>query len=263
MFQHLACSWDGTTLALYINSGLNNSVAQTIVPAANTAPLYIGQFAANTDRFDGIIDEVRIYNRALTQAEINFDMNTPILDVDNQAPTAPTRLTARTASSSRINLSWAVSRDNVATSHYRVERCQGLGCSNFGYIATATGTSFNDTGLAASTPYRYRVRASDASGNLSAYSNVITGRTSAPDRQPPSAPRRLTATAVNPGQIDLSWLPSTDNVGVTEYQIERCQGLRCSTAAQVATVAVAPTGAAPPQPSPAILTFKPLRPRVV
>ena len=238
VFQHLACSWDGTTLALYINAMLNNSLAQTIVPAANAAPLYIGQFAANTDRFDGVIDEVRIYNRALSQAEINFDMNTPIIDVDNQSPTSPTRLTARAASSSRINLNWAVSWDNVAVSHYRVERCLGLGCSNFGHIATATVTSFNDTGLAASTPFRYRVRASDASGNLSGYSNVITGRTSAPDRQPPSAPRRLTAAAVNTGQIDLSWLPSIDNVGVTEYQIERCQGLRCSTFAQIATVAV-------------------------
>ncbi len=129
VFQHFACSWGGTTLAPYINSGLNNSVAQTIVPAANTAPLYIGKFAPNTDRCDGIIDEVRIYNRALTQAEINFDMNTPILDVDNQAPTAPIRVTARMASSSRINLSWTASRDSVATSHYRLERCQGLGCS--------------------------------------------------------------------------------------------------------------------------------------
>ncbi|MGZ8452580.1 MAG: PQQ-dependent sugar dehydrogenase [Candidatus Binatia bacterium] len=238
-FQHLACSWDGTTLALYIDAILNNSVAQTRAPAANAAPLYIGQFAANTDRFDGVIDEVRIYNRALSQAEINFDMNTPIIDGDNQPPTSPTRLVARTASSSRINLSWAASTDNVAVSHYRVERCQGSGCNNFGHIATtATGTGFNDTGLAASTPFRYRVRASDASGNLSAYSNIFTARTGAPDRRPPSAPRRLIAAAVNAGQIDLGWIPSTDNIGVTEYQIERCLGVSCSTFAQIATVTV-------------------------
>jgi glucose/arabinose dehydrogenase len=239
-FQHLACSWDGTTLALYIDDILNNSVAQTLSPAANASPLYIGQFAANTDRFDGVIDEVRIYNRALSQTEINFDMNTPVIDGDNQAPTSPRRLVARTASSSQINLSWAASTDNVAVSNYRVERCQGLSCSNFGHIATTTGTVFNDTGLAASTPFRYRVRASDRTGNLSAYSNILGARTAAPDRQPPSAPRRLIAAAVGTGQIDLGWMPSTDNIGVAEYQIERCLGvnLTCTTFAQIATVTV-------------------------
>lgn len=235
-FQHLACSWDGTTLALYIDAILNNSVAQTLSPAANASPLYIGQSAANTDRFDGVIDEVRIYNRALSQAEINFDMNTPVIGGDNQAPTSPRRLVARTASSSQINLSWAVSTDNVAVSNYRVERCQGSGCSNFGYIATVTGTVFNDTGLAASTRFRYRVQASDAASNLSAYSKIFTARTAAPDRRSPSAPRRLIAAAVNTGQIDLGWMPATDNVGVAEYQLERCLGVNlCTTFAQIAT----------------------------
>ena len=40
--------------------------------------VYLGQFGGNTHRLDGIVDEVRIYNRALTQAEIQSDMNTPL-----------------------------------------------------------------------------------------------------------------------------------------------------------------------------------------
>jgi chitodextrinase len=39
------------------------------------------------------------------------------------------------------------------------------------------GTTYNDTGLAANTSYSYRVRATDAAGNLSPYSNVMSATT--------------------------------------------------------------------------------------
>ena len=39
-------------------------------------------------------------------------------------------------------------------------------------IATPTGTSYKDTSVSASTTYNYRVRATDAAGNLSPYSNT-------------------------------------------------------------------------------------------
>jgi len=77
-FYHVACVWNGTQLRLYINGVLNASVAQNLTPAVNTSPLYIGQFSGNVDRMRGVIDEVRIYGRALSQAEVSTDMNTPI-----------------------------------------------------------------------------------------------------------------------------------------------------------------------------------------
>jgi hypothetical protein len=49
-----------------------------MIPAGNTAPLYIGQYGGDVDRLDGMVDEVRIYNRALSATEIQQDMNTPI-----------------------------------------------------------------------------------------------------------------------------------------------------------------------------------------
>ena len=47
---------------------------------------------------------------------------------------------------------------------------------------------------------------------------VVVGN---PDVDPPSIPLGLTATAVSSSQINLSWLPSTDNIGVTGYRIYR------------------------------------------
>ena len=70
------------------------------------------------------------------------------------------------SSPTRIDLNWTASTDNVGVSGYRVERCQGAGCTNFAQVGTPTATTYSDTGLAPSTTYRYQVRAVDAAGNL-------------------------------------------------------------------------------------------------
>ena len=98
---------------------------------------------------------------------------------DTTPPTAPSNLTATAASASQINLAWTASTDNVGVTGYLVERCSGAGCTNFAQIGTPTSTSFSDTGLTANTSYSYRVRATDAAGNLSAYSNIASATTSA------------------------------------------------------------------------------------
>jgi hypothetical protein len=78
LFYHVACVWNGTTVQLFVNGVLNVSAAQSLTPAVNTSPLYIGQFGGNADRLGGVVDEVRIYNRALTQAEVQGDLNRPL-----------------------------------------------------------------------------------------------------------------------------------------------------------------------------------------
>ena len=96
---------------------------------------------------------------------------------DTTSPTVPTNLQASVASETQINLSWSASTDNVAVTGYKLERCQGSSCTNFVQVATPTTTSFNDTILVANTTYRYRVRATDAAGNLSNYSSVANAIT--------------------------------------------------------------------------------------
>ncbi len=153
---------------------------------------------------------------------------------DTTPPTAPSGLVATANGSTSINLSWTASTDNVAVTGYRVERCQGAGCSNFAQVATPGGTTFSNSGLLPATSYRYRVRATDAAGNVSAYSNIASATTTAaPDTTPPTAPTGLVATANGSSGINLSWAASTDNVAVTGYRLERCQGAGCSTFAQI------------------------------
>ncbi len=78
-----------------------------------------------------------------------------------------------------MNLSWSAATDNVAVTGYLIERCPGTGCSTFAQIAApaGTGTSYGDAGLIASTSYSYRVRATDAAGNLGPYSPVSSATT--------------------------------------------------------------------------------------
>ena len=96
---------------------------------------------------------------------------------DTTPPTAPSNLLATANGTGGINLSWTASTDNVGVTYYFIERCQGSGCSSFAQVATSATTTFSDTGLLSSTSYSYRIRATDAAGNLSGYSNVSTATT--------------------------------------------------------------------------------------
>ncbi|WP_410962716.1 fibronectin type III domain-containing protein, partial [Salmonella sp. SAL4446] len=90
------------------------------------------------------------YNIALSQAQVQADMTTAIANApppDTQPPTSPNNLVATAVGPTQINLTWSASTDNVDVTGYRLERCEGAGCSSFVQIATPTGTSYSDTGL--------------------------------------------------------------------------------------------------------------------
>jgi hypothetical protein len=67
-WMHLAASFDGTNYRFYINGQLIKTTAGTFGPT-NSAPLEIGK-SGTCEVFAGLIDEVEIYNRALSASEI-------------------------------------------------------------------------------------------------------------------------------------------------------------------------------------------------
>src|SRR3989442_13046641 len=144
-WAHLAATYDRVTMRLYVNGVQVASRVQTGNIATSTNPLQIGGDSLYGQYFQGAIDEVRIYNVALTAAQIQADINAPIAP-DTQPPTAPGSLTATAVSASQINLSWTASTDNVGVTAYLVER-QDPGSPTFTQKGTAPGTTYNDTGL--------------------------------------------------------------------------------------------------------------------
>jgi chitodextrinase len=238
------------TLNVYLNGALDNGTLRGTVTTTQQDSTLNVNIARRPGlagfAFNGTIDEVRIYNRALSPAEIQLDMQLAVTTnplpppPDTSAPSAPGALTAAAAASTQINLAWSAATDNVGVAGYRLERCAGSGCTTFTQIASPAGTSFNDNSLSAGTSYSYRVRAADAAGNLGAYSNAASATTApaAVDLTPPGAPGSLSAAVAGSTQINLAWGTSTDNVGVTGYRVERCAGGGCTAFAQIA----APTG---------------------
>jgi hypothetical protein len=77
-WSHLALTYDGTTLRLYVNGVQVSSLAQTGDIATSANPLQIGGDSSYGQFFAGTIDEVRVYNIALNLSQIQADMGTPV-----------------------------------------------------------------------------------------------------------------------------------------------------------------------------------------
>jgi hypothetical protein len=77
-WTHLAVSYDGGALRLYVNGVLAATKSLAGAIAASTGALRIGGNSVWGEYFSGLIDEVRVYNRALTASEIQTDMTTAI-----------------------------------------------------------------------------------------------------------------------------------------------------------------------------------------
>ena len=77
-WTHLTATYDNAMLRLYVNGTLVRSSAMSGALLTSTGALRIGGNSVWGEFFQGSIDEVRIYNWALTQTEIQADMNTPI-----------------------------------------------------------------------------------------------------------------------------------------------------------------------------------------
>jgi glucose/arabinose dehydrogenase/PKD repeat protein len=77
-WTHLAMTWDGLTTRLYVNGTQVASGALAGTAALSASPLRIGGNSVWGEWFAGLIDEVRIYNRALNAAEITTDRDTAI-----------------------------------------------------------------------------------------------------------------------------------------------------------------------------------------
>jgi hypothetical protein len=78
VWTHVALTYDGRHERLYVDGELVDTELSE-APIPNTGPLRIGCTGEGETSFDGKIDEVRIYERALGQAEIATDMEAPVL----------------------------------------------------------------------------------------------------------------------------------------------------------------------------------------
>jgi len=209
----VTATYDGAVGRLYVDGVLAASDTFTAPPNTNF-PLYIGvEFGGSGFGWSGSIDDARLYNLALTGAQV-----TSILafggSSGNTPPSVPTNVTATAVSSSQINVSWSASTQGSAPlAGYRVYR-------NGSLAGTVTTTSFSDTGLTASTTYSYTVAAFDSSGNASNPSSAASATTLPADTTPPAV--SITSPAANStvSNTVIVSATATDNVAVADVQFQ-------------------------------------------
>ncbi|RCH65266.1 Secreted glycosyl hydrolase [Streptomyces sp. SDr-06] len=148
---------------------------------------------------------------------------------DTQPPTAPRNLAYSEPSAGQIRLTWDAATDDTAVTGYDIYANGELRTSVAGNV-----TAYTDTQPASAT-VTYVVRAKDAAGNQSGDSNSVTRKGSSGDTQAPTAPSGLAFTEPAAGQIKLAWTASSDNVGVTGYDVYANNQLLKTVAGDVTT----------------------------
>ena len=217
-WTHLAATYGGGALRLYVNGTQVGQLLYTGSITTSNAVLRIGGNSVRAEWFQGLIDEVRIYNRALSAAEVQSDMTRSVGVVDTTPPSAPANL-AGTGSTSSVLLNWNASSDAVGVVHYNVHRSNApdFTPAAVNRIAQPTGLSYTDTGLSSGF-YYYKVTAQDAAGNIGAASNEVRIFVSG-DTQAPTQPGNFATTTITRTSIATSWSASSDNVGVAGYRL--------------------------------------------
>ncbi|GAA2852694.1 discoidin domain-containing protein [Streptosporangium fragile] len=205
-----------TTLVASAGHTFNPAAGNTVTIAFNTATTrYVRlHITANTGWPAGQLSEFEVYGPATG---------------DTQAPTAPGGLAFTEPATGQIKLTWTASTDNVGVTGYDVYANGALRTSVSGNVLTYTDTQPGNVTVS------YHVKARDAAGNQSAASNTVTRDGSTGDTQAPTAPGGLAFTEPATGQIKLTWTASTDNVGVTGYDVYANGALRASVAGNVLT----------------------------
>ncbi|MFE7749097.1 fibronectin type III domain-containing protein [Streptomyces sp. NPDC057428] len=138
-------------------------------------------------------------------------------EADTRKPTAPQGVTAQAGSATTAHVMWERASDDRGITGYDVYR-EGEKVATVPAAKLMTDVD----GLIASTAYTFTVRARDAAGNLSGPSAAVPVTTPAPtpaDDEPPTAPVALRGRADDSRTVTLSWGGSTDDLGVTAYDI--------------------------------------------
>ena len=133
------------------------------------------------------------------------------------APNAPGGLSASAVSSSQINLSWTDNSNNETG--FEINRATDSAFTqNAVLIGNIQGSTYNNTGLSASTTYYYKVRAEGATQD-SAYTPSVSATTNSSEDSIPNAPTGLAATVVAATQVNLSWTDNSTNE--TGFEVKR------------------------------------------
>jgi O-glycosyl hydrolase len=220
VYSHIAVTYNGSALVFYVNGVATRSMAVTGNIQTSSMPMRIGGNTIWGEYFQGQIDELRVYNRALSQSEIQIDMVTPVGSGSGSADTTGPTI-ALTAPSNGAMVSGtatlsASASDNVGVAgvQFRVDGVN-VGAedavSPYSVLWSTVGASAGSHSITA--------MARDAAGNTTT-SAVVTVTVSNADAQAPTVSLTAPASGATVSGTTTVTADGTDNVGVVGVQFK-------------------------------------------
>jgi lysophospholipase L1-like esterase len=166
-WSHLAATYDGVVVRLYVDGAEVASQNLGSPLPTSSDPLRIGGNNILGQFFEGRLDEVRIYNRALTGTEIQTDMNTPISSSPHSPfiITAPANLTVMEPNAATFSV--IAGGDPPLTYQWRRDGVEIPGAINDQYTLTLTNSAIDDGGV-------YDVIINNALGSITSPAAILT-----------------------------------------------------------------------------------------
>ena len=214
-WAHQAATYDGATLRVYVNGVAVASVAQTGNIATSTNPLEIGGDSIYGQFFNGTIDEVRVYSRALTAAEIQTDMTIRI-GGDTAPPVRSNGQPTGTLSAGTTQTTLSLTTNENATCRWATTA--GVAYASMPNTFTTTGGTSHSTpvsGLTNGTSYTYYVRCQDPASNANPDDFSIAFAVASPGDTTPPVRSNGQPTGTLPAGTTQTTLSLTTNENAT------------------------------------------------
>ncbi len=218
-WSFLTATYDGSNLDLYVNGTL--VTAQTVsglITTSASGALRIGGDSIWGEYFQGLIDNIRVYNRALNVGEIRSDLSTPVGGaLENTPPTGLITSPSTGSNVAGVTTLTASASDNVLVGGVQFK----LNGANLGPVVAAAPYSYSwNTQTAPNGTYTLSAVVSDMAGNTTTLSSVTVTVNNPADKTAPTV-QVLNPTAGGSfrGTV-VPWANASDNIGVTSVQFQ-------------------------------------------
>ena len=216
-WSHIATTYNGSALLMYLNGNVVRTVSVSGAMQTSTLPLRIGGNAIWGEYFRGQIDDVRIYNRPLSQSEIQTDMATPVSGSSDTTPpalsvTAPA--TGATIAGTVAVLASASDNVGVVGVQFKLDGAN-LGAED---SSSPHSVSWNTTS-GSDGAHQLAAVARDAAGNTST-APTITVNVQNADTSPPTVSITVPANGATVSSTIAVSASASDYVGVVGVQFK-------------------------------------------